>query len=259
MSDEVKTEVIKDLIQNVFNLHFDGHYIYQQYREIPWVNEFIKVVDNYLQEKFLDKLEWYFSHKNIENKFNGDYVIFYANHYLGIKRPLSQDLKSTDTTENEDDNKFVFYDNFNHYDTGDFWDWKYTPNPLMSFGQFKRYLFYIMDYHQVTWTLDYIMHLPEVMLDSFNAYDIKVVVTPLKIYLYMPIRLNNLLRKEVTSFISMTKTDNDIMNMPFGDCFEFRQGTHIEGIRTKSGNFMLGDEIETTEDPKEGFPNKKNP
>ena len=216
-----------DYNADVYNLQTSGIYIYEQYKAIDWITKFKDILNNYIQDNYFLGVGEYIKHKNIVYP-KGDYVIFYAREYLGIKRPIFDDLNIDNT---EEDNRIYGYDVGVLYDVGDIWDYRTSLNPLMSAAMLKKYMSYIMNYDQETWTIDYLMHMPEVILDYFNAIDIRIKWTPHKIYFYMPTSEKFYRRQEITNFISLTKTDNYEMNLPFGDCYEFVQGEHVEGER----------------------------
>lgn len=224
-----------DYNADVYKLKTTGVYLYEQYKALDWMKNFKDILNGYIQKNYFEGIGDYIQHKNIVYP-KGDYVIFYAREYLGLKRPIYDNLDVDDT---ETDDRFYGYDVGVLYDVGDIWDYHFAPNPLMTAAMLKKYMSYIMDYSQETWTIDYVMHMPEVILDYFNAIDIKIKWTPHKIYFVMPTSEKFYRRQEITSFLSLTKTDNYEMNMPFGDCYEFVQGDHLEGDRPDRKYYML--------------------
>lgn len=243
--------------QDVFSLESKPVYIYEQYKHIRWIKEYVKIVNEYIQTNYFDELEPMLNNKHMMEPAAGNYVTFYAYYYLGIRRPLINN--DPEVEDSEDGKKDVRYDV-----TGTFWDgpgvkwdYRFIPSPFMSFGVFKKYLAFILDYSQETWTHDYMMKLPELCIPEFKAWNIRIKWTPHKVIYQLPKATNPERELEFKNFIGMVDLDKDIyLNTPFGESWAFEIGEHTEDTWKMVDGWQVGEEVEHPPIPNQEFPPK---
>ncbi|HDZ5024772.1 TPA: hypothetical protein RTG57_001722 [Campylobacter jejuni] len=224
---------------DIFKLKKKPLYLFQQYRNIPWLHKFFLLIDRKIQEKYYSKLQEIWSARDIL-RTKSPYITFYARYYLGLIRPIKSN-PSDESTEDPTDQTRHLYDIGIKYDTRWIYDDYYQANPFISNAMFRAYLRFCLDYSQETWTHDYIVKFAAEWCEQ-DPVDVKIVFTPTKVIYYL------LATTSAREFIASHNNDEYDMNMPFFDCYEFRLGDHTRNPNSLN-DLMLGYKPPTTWEP----------
>lgn len=186
----------------VFDHAVNGGKLYQQYKKLQWLRDYQLVVDNFKQEIYFNKLAEMWDQIDVAESEH-EYLTFYTKWLFGIYRPLS----GASLAE--------YYDTGRSYDTGQIYDDAVKANGLITAEQYLKYIKFIIEYSQPTWTIDYILrwvadycdiNINEIRVDYSNKNEIKVILP----------------NSDVTNeFVKVELNYRDEMGLPFGNVISF--------------------------------------
>lgn len=196
----------------VFDHSIKGGSLYQQYKKSQWLRDYQVVIDNYKQREYFNKLAELWEQIDVAESEH-DYLTFYTKWLFGIYRPLSGASLSE------------YFDTGRSYDTGMIYDDALKANGLITAEQYLKYIKFIIDYSQETWTIDYILkfvadyceiNINDIIVDRSNKTEIKVILPN---------------QDTTNEFIKVELNYRDEMGLPFGDVLSFE--VNISGEQTK--------------------------
>ena len=193
--------------QNPINPGFElaDSYVYQQYRHLEWCIKYFAIVDNLINQYFVDTINDYIKAMSIQNS-NSQYLTFYLKNLLGIERPMSAASL------------------LNYYDIGLQFDNKLKYDDSQNYGgklnqrMFLIYLHYILNYKyeifNIPFLIDFIAEWCEI-----NKNDLEVIPGWNKITIQLSPSLNAILfSKIIINYYNQ-------MSMPLGVDFNIETQT----------------------------------
>lgn len=186
----------------IFDVRAPSQRIYQQYRAQQWLRDYAVLIDNFIQENYFSILESMWDEIDVADS-EADYLTFYTKWYFGLFRPLG----GSSIAE--------FYDAGIRYDMDKKYDDASKANGLITAEQYLKYIKFIYDYSQETWTIDYIIRFvadycgispTDIELDYSNKNEIVVILPQLD---------------KCGDFIKLEISYREAMCMPFSNIVTF--------------------------------------
>lgn len=180
-----------------------GQYIYQQYRGLQWLRDYANFIDKYIQNKYYNKLESMWDAIDVAAS-QSPFLTYYTKWYFGLYRPLGGASISD------------YYDIGLSYDNNRIYDDAQDINGLIGPEEYLKYIRFIYDYSQQTWTLDYLMSFAsdycQIPIDNItlDLSDIK------QVQIILPIT------DRTQEFAKLVINYYDEMCLPFGNVVNFK-------------------------------------
>lgn len=200
----------------VTDLQVKPQYLYQQYRSEQWLLDFFRLLDDYKQENYYNRITEFIEARDILHS-NSDYLTFYTKYLLGIDKPLGSASIA------------------NYYDTGDTYDESgESKKPLVyddsaiydgtiTQAQYITYLRFIFNYGYEICNLDY--------LCNFVATWCKIPIDSIRVQYFKNssrIMITLPLTTETSDFVKLTINYNDVMGWPKGVFLDFKVDGSIQ-------------------------------
>lgn len=188
---------------NVFDLKVRGQYIYQQYRSLTWLRDYAGFIDSYIQITYYDSLQEMWDTMNVAES-EDPYLTFYTKWLFGLYRPLGGASVSD------------YFDIGLPYDSSRIYDDASENNGLILADEYLKYIKFIYDYSEPTWSLDYIMRFAadycdisplEITIDLSDKNSVVFVLPP---------------TQKTQDFTKIIINYADEMCLPFGNVINFK-------------------------------------
>lgn len=215
----------------VTDLTVKPQYLYQQYRSEQWLLDFFKLLDDYKQENYYNRITEFIEARDILHS-NSDYLTFYTRYLLGIYKPLGSasianyydtgdifdkggvDLydiyggRSDESEEPKEPESDLVYDDSAIYDG------------TISQDQYITYLRFILNYGYEICNLDYICNFVAAWCKiSIEEIQVEYFKDSSRIMFTLP------LTTVTSDFVKLTINYNDVMGWPKGVFLDFRVAT----------------------------------
>lgn len=186
----------------IFDHQFDGTTIYQQYRSHQWLRDYSQVVANLKQELYSNQLATMWETINVAGS-ESDYLTYYTKWLFGLYRPLG----GASLAE--------YYDTGRRFDSDMIYDDAQSSNGLITAEQYLKYIKFIIDYQQPTWTMDWVI---KFVSEYCNVDPDEIGVDfsdKTQIGISLPL-------SDVTNeFVKLEINYRDEMGLPFGNVLSF--------------------------------------